>query len=226
MPVPRTTTFLLVPWQDSARDIVTVFSSNGHSCAGAICPSGVPGFLAWSPVLLFVVALPFYVAGAFGRVCIAPVRWVYELRAACLRRSGPRTGDSGTKLRRVAVVLLLRRGRAGSRPYLPQGLDPGLGILNFLCGSLLFSPRGVVLLAPHPVLFGACLAPGLVRDGLFAAVLANPELIGLFAAVFSRPLGGIPYLLRQWLPSQCSQLGFGICLRKGPIELSCLRGKC
>ena len=198
MPVPRTTTFLLVPWQDSARDIVTVFSSNGYSCAGAICPLGVPGFLAWSPVLLFVVALPFYVAGAFGRVCIAPVRWVYELRAACLRRSGGEPGIPGPS----SGVLQLYYSCVGVGlvlDYLPQGLDTGLGILNFLRGSLLFSPRGVVLSAPHPVLFGACLAPGLVRDGLFAAVPANPELIGLFAAVFSRPLGGI-YLLRQWLP--------------------------
>ena len=181
MPVPRTTTFLLVPWQDSARDIVTVFSSNGHSCAGATCPSGVPGFLAGSgsPVLLFVVALPFHVAGAFGRVCIVPVRWVYELRAACLRRSGGEPGIPGPS----SGVLQLYYSCVGVGlvlDYLPQGLDPGLGILNFLRGSLLFSPRGVVLSAPHPVLFGACLAPGLVRDGLFAAVPANPELIRPF----------------------------------------------
>ena len=122
MPVPRTTTFLLVPWQDSARDIVTVFSSNGHSCAGATCPLGVPGFLAGSPVLLFVVALPFYVAGAFGRVCIAPVRWVYELRAACLRRSGGEQpgipGPSSGVLQLASSRLSASRTR--SRPRYPQ----------------------------------------------------------------------------------------------------------
>ena len=63
----------------------------------------------------------------------------------------------------------------------------------------LFSPRGVALPAPHPVLFGAGLAASLVWDRLFAAVPADPEFLGPFAPVFGRPLGGLS-MLRRSLP--------------------------
>ena len=53
-------------------------------------------------------------------------------------------------------------------------------------GTLLFSPRGVVLSALYPVLLGSGLAPGLVRDGLSAADPTQTCLLDPLASLFRR----------------------------------------